>query len=279
MAAEGVEQRHDADYLSALVEALPGGVFVIDPVGMIRFATAEAASLVDRDADELVGHSVLEYVDEETAWAYAAAVALAGDFPDVVVGPMRIMVVSATGVRRSADLWASNRLDDPVLAGIVCLLTPETASLGLGEAVMAIASRAPFVTVVTRVIRAMGGHPTTARAALLSTGPTGLRLVGDTATGDLPDMSGPGPWRDAVETGVRSLAEGLEDLPDDTANEARHLGYETAWAEPIGRGGEPARGVLVLWRRSRGRPTPNELNVMHQAAALLSMAWALPDRF
>lgn len=251
---------------------------MIDGVGTIRFATAEAANLVEMDAGDLVGHSVLEYVDEETAWAYAAAVALAGDFPDVVAGPMRVMVVSSSGVRRSADLWAMNRVDDPVLQGIVCLLTPETASLGLGEAVMAIAAKAPFVTVVSRVIRAMGGHPTTARAALLSAGPTGMTLVGDTASGDLPDMSGPGPWEDASITGVRSLAASLDELPDAVAADARRLGYETAWAEPIGRGGEPARGVLVLWRRSPGRPTPNELNVMHQAAALLAMAWAPPER-
>lgn len=273
------EPHLSAEYLGAVVGALPGGVFVIDDGGTIRFATPEAASLVDRKPDELVGHSVLEYVDEETAWAYAAAVAMAGDYTDVVVGPLRVMVVSSTGVRRSADLWAMNRLDDPVLQGIVCLLTPETAALGLGEAVMAIAAKAPFVTVVTRVVRAMGGHPTVARAAVLSTGPTGLRLVGDTATGDLPDMSGPGPWLDAAATGVRHLAASLEDLPDEVALKAGALGYQTAWAEPIGRVGDPPKGVLVLWRRTRGRPSPNELNAMHQAAAILTMAWAVPDRF
>jgi hypothetical protein len=272
------DDREAAHYLAALVDALPGGVFVIDEGGLIQFASAEAAALIERTPDQLLGHSVLDFVGEEAAWAYAAAVAMAGDYPDVVVGPMRVSVIAAGGRERSADLWAMNHLSDPVLKGIVCLLTPETAALGIGEAVVAIAAQAPFVMVVARVVRAMEGHPTTAKGALLSSGPSGLRLVGDTASDDLPDMGGPGPWQDAVDTGVRQLAATLDDLPEDVAASAQALGYRTAWAEPVGRTDSGPRGALVLWRRTPGPPTPNELNVMHQAAAILSMAWSTHDR-
>jgi hypothetical protein len=278
MHAEPADDREAARFLGALIDALPGGIFVIDEDGLIQFASAEAAALIERTPDQLLGRSVLDFVGEEAAWAYAAAVAMAGDFPDVVVGPMRVSVIAASGQERSADLWAMNHLSDPVLKGIVCLLTPETAALGIGEAIMAIAAGAPFVTVAARVVRAMEGHPTTAKAALLSSGPSGLRLVGDTASGDLPDMGGPGPWWDAVDTGSRQLAATLDDLPDDVAVSARALGYRTAWAEPVGRSDSGPRGALVLWRRTPGRPTPNELNVVHQAAAILSMAWSTHDR-
>jgi hypothetical protein len=274
--AEPVNDQDPDERLRRLVEALPGAVIVIDEGGAIRFATEPAAKLVEVDPAELVGRSVLDFVDEETAWAYAAAVAMAGDFPDVVTGPLRVTIVADNGENRSADLWAVSRLHDPVLEGIVCLLTPETASLGLGEAVMAIATEAPFTTVVARVTRAMRGHPTVARAVLLSPAGAGWRIVGEEQTPDLPPMGATGPWATAAETGVRSLADGLEDLPENSARVAEALGYQTAWAEPVG--APSVRGVLVLWRQTRGRPTPNELNVLHQAASILALAWAQHDR-
>jgi hypothetical protein len=76
---------------------------------------------------------------------------------------------------------------------------------------------------------------------------------------------------------VRRLAEGLEDLPDEVSRLAERLGYRAVWAEPVGTGPE-SRGVLVLWRETRGRPTPNELNVVHQGASILAMAWREHDQ-
>lgn len=264
------------DFLTALVEALPAGAFVIDPDGNVRFATRAAAELVDVAPEDLVGRSVLEFVDEDTAWVYAAAVAMAADHPDVVAGPMRVTIVSAGGRHRNADLWAMNRLDDPVVAGIVCLLTPDTAAAGLAEAVSAIANEADFATVAARVVRAMQGHPTTSAAVLLSAGPSGFRVVA-ASRDDLPETLAGGPWDRAVATNIRQLAETLDELPDEIADDARGRGFGTVWVEPVGTGGPPARGVLVLWRGHPGRPTPNELNAVHQGAAILAMAWDRHD--
>jgi hypothetical protein len=264
------------DFLTALVEALPAGAFVIDTDGTIRFATRAAADLVDGAPEDLIGHSVLEFVDEDTAWAYAAAVAMAGDYPQMVLGPMRITIVPANGRQRSADLWAMNRLDDPVVQGIVCLLTPETTAVGLAEAVNAVANDASFGTVAARVVRAMQGHPTVADAVLLSAGPSGFRPVA-ASLDDLPAIREGGPWDAALATGIRQLAESVDELPTDLAADARERGFETVWVEPIGTGAPPARGVLVLWREHAGRPTPNELNAVHQAAAILALAWDRHD--
>ncbi len=171
----------DPDFLRALVESLPAAAFVIDTEGNVRFATRAAAELVECAPDALVGRSVLEFVDEDTAWAYAAAVAMAGDHPNVVMGPMRIIVVAGEGRSKPADLWATNRLDDPEVNGIVCLLTAETTAVGLADAIGAVANDADFPTVATRVVRAMRGHPTVAEAVLLSAGPSGFRTVAASA--------------------------------------------------------------------------------------------------
>jgi len=264
------------DFLTALVDALPAGAFVIDPDGNIRYATPRAADLVDRAPDDLIGHSVLEFVDEDTAWAYAAAVAMAGDFPHVVAGPLRITIVGADGHHKTADLWAMNRLDDPIVAGIVCLLTPETAAVGLAEAVTAITTDAGFATVAARVVRAMQGHPTTAAAVLLSVGASGFRVVA-ASRDDLPAAVPGGPWDAAVATNARQLLESIDELPAQIATDARRCGFETVWVEPIGTVDAPARGALVLWRGHIGRPTPNELNAVHQGAAILGLAWDRHD--
>jgi hypothetical protein len=260
----------DAAFAARLVESLPAAAFVIDSSGTIVFASPETAALVERDASELIGQSVLSYVDEDTAWAYAAAVAMASDFGHVVLGPLRITLVTASGEHRSADLWATNRLDDDVLGGIVCLLTPATVAMGLSEAMVSLAGDVGFETVAGRVVRAVQGHPTTARAALLAVGPSGFTVV---AASDerLPAMTGPGPWDDVVTSGVRFLAHDLDDVPAPVATAARAAGCATVWVEPVG--GEQPRGVLVLWRSEPGRPTPNELNAVHQAAAILTIAW------
>jgi hypothetical protein len=255
-----------------LVESLPAAAFVIDGAGTILFASPEVAALVERDAADLIGQSVLSYVDEDTAWAYAAAVAMASDFGHVVLGPLRITLVTASGEQRSADLWATNRLDDPVLGGIVCLLTPATVAMGLSEAMVSLAGDAGFATVAGRVVRAVQGHPTTARAALLAVGRSGFSVVA-ASDDDLPPMTGDGPWHGVVTSGIRFLAETLDDLEPELAAAARDAGCATVWVEPVGGGDGAARGVLVLWRAEPGRPTPNELNAVHQAAAILTIAW------
>lgn len=268
---------HDVQHLAALLEAMPGGAFLLDAVGTIRFATASAAELVDRRPDELVGQSVLAFVDEDTAWTYAAAVAMASDYPEVVTGPMRVTVVTATGEHREADLWASNRLDDPVLAGIVCLLTPASSAMGLSEAIQGVATDAPFVDVATRLTRAMAGNPVVASAALLSVGSTAARRV-DEGPGWLPEDLDDGPWRDVVASGMRLVLHTLDEAPDHIAVPARAAGFATLWVEPVSIGTSPARGALVLWRRRAGRPSPNQLNAVHQAAAIAALAWERHDR-
>jgi PAS domain-containing protein len=259
------------DFMSALVEALPAAAFVIDTEGTVRFATEAAAELVERAPAELIGRSVLEFVDEDTAWAYAAAVAMAGDHPDQVMGPMRITIVTAQGKIRAADLWATNRSNDPAVQGIVCLLTAETTAVGLAEAVTALANEADFPAVAARVVRAMRGHPTVADAVLLSAGPSGFRPVAASRE-DLPAPLADGPWDAALSTGVRQVCETLDELPDAVRTDAVDRGFATVWVEPIASAGTP-RGVLLLWRDHPGRPTPNELNAVHQGAAIIRLAW------
>jgi hypothetical protein len=275
-------------YADRVLDALPGAAFVIDPVGTILFTTDHAAAIVGRHPQDLVGESVLTFVDSESAWAYASAVAMATDYPATYTGPLRIKLVDAHGDPRHADLWAHNRLDDPDIGGIVCLLTEETAAVGLAEAIAALAGGDPLDEVISLTIRATFGHPVVAHtAAVLRTG-TGVRwLAGadvaassglpgsaDVAPGDEPA----GPWSGVLDAGVRRLFPDLDSLPPELATLARMNGYAALWIEPvIGPSGPagPAPAALVLWRGRPGNPSPNQLNSIHQAAGIVGLAITL----
>ncbi|MEZ5136541.1 MAG: hypothetical protein R2699_16205 [Acidimicrobiales bacterium] len=85
---------------------------MLDPVNVL-YATAQTAALVGVPLDEFIGSSVLQYVTEDSAWVYAASVAMADDYADVTMARPDPPSRAPGGEVRSADLWAENRFDDP----------------------------------------------------------------------------------------------------------------------------------------------------------------------
>ncbi|MBI2706213.1 MAG: PAS domain-containing protein [Actinobacteria bacterium] len=269
-AAHGASRSIDAAYAERVLGALPGAVFVIDGVGRVKFATAPAAALVERTPGELVGMSVLEFVSEESAWMYAAAVAMATDYADVITGPLRV-TFTAGGEERRVDVWATNRLDDPGIEGIVCLVNAETAAVWLGEAMEAAGTGAPPSTIASRVVTAMRGHPVAADAIVLSPTPDGLGPVVPTKL-DRRLYRGRGPWHETLATGSRRHVDAA-DLGADLQQAATTAGYEALWVEPVLGRDSQVIAVLLLWKARPGGPSPNQLSSIHQAAAILRLCW------
>jgi hypothetical protein len=213
---------------------------------------------------------------------YASTVAMATDYPDVIMGPMRITVVTASGVHRAVDLWATNHLDDPAIGGIVCLVTEETAAAGIADAVSSVANGEPFAAVAGRVSDAMRGHPVVADAFVVVpredafTCVTPTHLPPDLVHVADDDAAGAEPWRAAINSGVRVIHEDLGRLPVALHEAAEREGFAACWVEPVvGPTGSPV-AALVLWRRRPGAPSPNQLHSIHQGAAILSVAFARP---
>jgi hypothetical protein len=260
---------------TGLLDRLPGAVVVLDGTGTIRFASTPAAEAIGCAAADLVGRSVLEFVVAESAWAYASAVAMAADYPDTVMGPLRIRLIDADGHERKADVWATNHLDDPAVGGVVCFFTEESAASGMTDAVTAVAL-GHRDDALGLVLDAMRGHPVTAEAALVLPSGPGPEPAGGTALPDELRGAGaepsPGPWAGAL-AGARTLHEDLGSLEPELRKAAADAGFAAVWAEPVRTAGRPEpAAALVLWRRRPGRPSPNELAVLFEAAALAGLA-------
>lgn len=279
-AAQATEPWTDPGFGGRLLAALPAAAFVIDGVGTIRYATETAAALVGRHADDMVGESVLSFVDAQTSWAYAASVAMATDYPTVYMGPLRVTFTSASG-ERTADLWAMNRLDDPEIGGIVCLLTEETAAAGLGDAIAALANNEGLDEIIRRVASAMRGHPVVAAAAVAVRTPRGSYRIVRPSGQDADDLgddlfTDDTLWADAVRSGQRRLCGDLAAVSPTTRAAATASGFRAVWVEPVvGPGDDTCPAALIVWRRRPGNPSPNQLNSVHQAAGILSIALRL----
>jgi hypothetical protein len=261
-----------SDPLSArILDRLPAAVFVLDSMGTISFATDRAARLVGRRPEDLVGESVLEFVSAETAWAYAAAVAMATDYAATIMGPMRVSFDSGDGETLHADLWATNHLDDPELAGIVCMLTEATTAMGLGDAIAGVATEEPVETIAARVAVALRSHPVVGDAAVFverdgRAVPLRPTAVPDTLLLDDPTT----PWAEAIRNGGRQLYPSVEELPEALRHAASEQGYGALWVEPVGSSDD--RAALAIWRPHVGNPSPNELKSVFQAASILGLA-------
>lgn len=279
-ASQAAEPWTDPAFGGRLLAALPAAAFVIDGVGTIKYATETAAALVGRQAEDMVGESVLSFVDAQTSWAYAASVAMATDYPTVYMGPLRITFTSTSG-ERTADLWAMNRLDDPDIGGIVCLLTEETAAAGLGDAIAALANNEDLDEIIRRVASAMRGHPVVAAAAVAIRKAGGsyriVRPSGQDAEDLVDDLfTDDSLWAGAVGSGQRRLCGDLDTIASTTREAAAASGFHAVWVEPVpGPGDEPCPAALIVWRRRPGNPSPNQLNSVHQAAGILSIALRL----
>lgn len=260
----------------SLLEALPSSVVVVDGVGTLLFVTEAAARIVGRSPSELEGHSVLEFVTPDFAWAYASAVAMAGDYRDVTMGPLRVEFVRPDDSIVSAVLWAENRLDDPEIGGIVCVLTQETVAMGLTEAVTAVAATEPVERVALLVAQAMTGAPVQSDAVVVVPNDHDWHPLVDTALdprlcGADPD----GPWEVCAHTGIRALHPTLDTLPTAVADAAAAAGYAACWAEPVATPDGRVRAVVVIWRHRPGGPSPNQVTSVFQAASILALSYRL----
>ena len=255
-----------------VLDHLPAAVLVVDESAVIVAGSKRAADMVGRTMDEFVGSSILEYVDPDAIWAYAAAMNVAMDWTtsDVYGGPVRIAVQGPEGHKVAADLWSSNQIGASGPQAMVVLLTEQTVALGVAEAIALAATGAPYEDVAKMTAGALAGFPVIADAAVFIAGEAGPELLASQVASSLVDgTAGDDPWRQAIARGTRVLYPRVEDAPAPLSDLMAAAGYQALWVEPVALGTDEPTGALALFRRIPGEPTPNELaSVFHAAASL-----------
>src|SRR5690606_24868383 len=118
--------------------------------------------------------------------------------------------------------------------GLVCLLAPPTAALGIAEAVAAAGGGAPFAEVASAVAGALSGYPVIADAAVVRVAADGVEVVAThgVPTALLDGTAGDEPWRTAAQTGTRCTFDEPGQLPAALRDLAEAAGYRAVWAEP-----------------------------------------------
>ena len=148
------------------------------------------------------------------------------------------------GGQRTADLWAMNRLDDPVVrASSACSRPRPLRSAGRSGQRDGkrcdVPRRWPRVSFAPCKVIPRGAKRCCSRPVRRA-----FRRVVASRTACRAIESG-GPWAEAVGHGLRQLRRRpWIDLPAGPGRPRPGRGFETVWVEPIGTGEPPVRGVL-----------------------------------
>jgi len=255
-----------------VLDHLPAAVLVVDESAVVVAGSQRAADLAGYAMEDFIGASILEFVDPDAIWAYAAAMNVAMDSTtsDVYGGPVRIAVQGPEGRKVAADLWSSNQIGIDGPQAMVLMLTEQTVALGVAEAIALAATGASYEDVSIVVAGALAGFPVIADAAVFTAGPDGPELLASQVPSSLVDgTAGDDAWRRAIDDGTRVLYARPDTAPAPLGDLLVAAGYQALWVEPIVLGDDAPSGALAMFRRIPGEPTPNELaSVFHAAASL-----------
>lgn len=102
----------------ALVENSSDLISVVDEVGIISFVSPSVAALLGRDPMALIGTSCLDFIHHDDVELASLSLGNTAGVPGLAE-PLEVRLLHANGSYRTFELIANNRLDDPVIGGVV----------------------------------------------------------------------------------------------------------------------------------------------------------------
>ena len=239
-------------FLGRVLDETPAVVFLLDDQLVIRWANRTVEAVFGYGVDEVVGSSVLDFVDASSNPVAVESVitAMGGRGPRL---PMVFRAKARDGSTLTVEVTANVQLHDPVLEGMVVHLRPWQERDLLDRTLDAMAAGAPAATALGLLVEVLGSETVGAPAALVSDLRDG-RAAGIVAAPDLPRR----PERPGVRVlGRRRLGLGPAPGPRATARcttwptsprcsatRPGTEGYETLWVWPADQG-HPATGLRL----------------------------------
>ena len=245
-------------FLERVLELSPGIVFVADSSLTITYVNRAATEMLGYERDEVLGRSVLEFLDTDWNPDAFASIATALGSEGGPRPPMTFRALTKDGRRPILEATANIQLDDPVIAGLVVYVRPWTERWLLDRAFESVAAGDPIVRTMDLLVDVAGAETLEADASIVFD-PVDGGFHQAIACESLPDeLRGPilrleparrAAWTDLLRA-QEALAVNVPELPAVLREDAETLGYRSLWAAPADRDQRGRPGVwAIAWRR------------------------------
>lgn len=223
------------DFLDRVVDLSPGIVFVADGELRITFVNRAASEVLGYDREEILGRSVLDFLDTDWNPEAFASIATAMGSGGGPRPPMTFRAITKDGRRTILEATANVQLDDPVIAGLVVYARPWTERWRLDRAFESVAAGDPIQRTMDLLVEVAGADTLEANAAIVFD-PVDDVFQHVVAAGSLHaalrgPISGLSPARAAAWADLFAAQEAfvvnLAELPDALRSDAESAGYRS----------------------------------------------------
>jgi diguanylate cyclase (GGDEF)-like protein/PAS domain S-box-containing protein len=274
----------DPHFLERVLDLSPGIVFAADRNLDLTYVNQAALDLLGYGPDEVVGRSVLDFLDTNWNPEAFASIATALSSEGGRRPPMTFRVITKDGRRPIIEATANVQLDDPVINGFVVYVRPWTERWLLDRAFESVAAGDPIRRTMDLLVEVAGADTMEADAAIVFD-PAGDTFHEVVASGSLaPALQGPtsaldatarGAWTALLRSGT-SLVVNVDGLPEPLRALAAPSGYRSLWVAPGDRDARGGAGVwAIAWRRELHLDADETRTaMMHRLATLAGLALA-----
>ena len=241
-----------------MVDLSPGIVFVADGELKITFVNRAASDVLGYAREEILGRSVLDFLDTDWNPEAFASIATAMGSGGGPRPPMTFRAITKDGRRPILEATANVQLDDPVVAGLVVYARPWTERWLLDRAFESVAAGDPIQRTMDLLVEVAGADTLEADASIVFD-PADEVFQHVVACAALhPELRGPttglSPARAEAWAQLFAAQDGfvlnLADLPAVLRRDAESFGYRSLWAAPADRDRHGVAAVwAIAWRR------------------------------
>jgi diguanylate cyclase (GGDEF)-like protein/PAS domain S-box-containing protein len=270
-----------------LNEHLPLGVLVVDKLGVVRHVNRRATSLTGYAADEVMGRSIVEFIEPADVDFLISSLTFAAHDDDAVMGPSRVRFRHRDGEIRWTEYWACDCPPSFGFEGYIVTITPESVTDNLANAAFQIASDRPLPECLGELARAVTSYPLVATGTMVvradrlsdagtrnrSASESRLSLIGHWPSAVVPYVSARAmPWHDVFDTGESRDLE-VDELPEPVREAAIEAGYRSIWVRPVTTRQSTVAAALVAWRYEAGAASPNQERHLDEVVGLARLAF------
>lgn len=256
-----------------LIDNIPLGVFVSDLAGRVHHMNRRAAAMTGYTEQNVVGRSVLEFVESEDLDFLASSLIHGADYAGQVMGPIRLRYRAADGSTQWTECWAYECPPEFGIDGYIVTMSTESVTDNLSNAVRDIASGEPLDRSLLSVARAVNGYPLVADGTVMTRRGERLDLVGNWPFAErqfVDEVSM--PWH-TVMTSATPLDLDVAALPEPARSRASDAGYRSIWIRPVVTQSQNLAAVFVAWRYEPGFASPNQERHLDETVGVARLAF------